>query len=139
MIAPRSRARVLDGGLLARHQIAALLATAVDFTTMFLLVEAAGLSPPSATIVSAMVGAFTNFTVSRVWAYRNRHDERPFAQAARYALVALGGATLNASLLAIVLSATDVPYGLARAAVALGVSVLYTYPLHTRVVFKVAA
>lgn len=139
MIASRSRARLLDGGLLARHQIAALLATAVDFMTMFLLVEVAGLSPPPATMVSAMFGALANFTASRVWAYRNRHDERLFAQAARYALVASGGAILNASLLATVLSAVHVPYGLARAAVALGVSVLYTYPLHTRVVFKVAS
>lgn len=139
MTVGRRRAGLLDGGLLARHQIAALLATGVDFTTMFLLVEAARLSPPSATLVSAILGALTNFAASRLWAYRNRHDERLVAQAVRYALVALGGAMLNAFLLASVLAATEAPYGLARAAVAVGISVLYTYPLHTRVVFKVAA
>lgn len=123
-----------DLALLGRHQVAAFAATAVDFTAMIAFVELVGLAPPLATIVSAIIGGLTNFTLSRLWAYRDRHEGALPDQALRYAVVSLGGALLNGALVALL---SFVPYVFARIAVSLAVSVLYTYPLHTRFVFRV--
>lgn len=125
---------LFDLALLGRHQVAAFAATAVDFTAMIAFVELVGLAPPLATILSAILGGLTNFTLSRVWAYRDRHEGALHDQALRYAVVSLGGALLNGALVALL---SFVPYVLARIAVSFAVSVLYTYPLHTRFVFRV--
>jgi putative flippase GtrA len=124
--------------LLGRHQVAALIGTSADFTAMIALVELARLAPPGATVMSALVGGLVNFSVSRAWAFRKRHRGTVASQAARYAMVSLGGALLNGLLLAAVLAAASFPYVFARVGVAVSLSVLYTYPLHTRVVFRVA-
>lgn len=135
MTTGRARSPFVDLGLLGRHQAAAFVATAVDFAAMIALVEAAGLAPPLATIFSAILGGITNFAVSRTWAFRGRHAGAVHGQAARYAVVSLGGALLNGALVAL---AWFVPYVIARAFVSIAVSILYTYPLHTRFVFRVA-
>jgi putative flippase GtrA len=125
-------------GLLGRHQAAAALATACDFASMIALVELARLSPPTATMLSAALGGIVNFTLSRTWAFRARHEGTVRSQALRYGVVSLGGALVNASALALVLRAIALPYPIARVAVSIAVSLLYTYPLHTRFVFRVA-
>ena len=129
--------RLVDVTLLGRHQIAAFAATAFDFGAMIVLVEIARLTPPAATMLSAMLGGLVNFTLSRTWAYRERHDGTLRSQASRYAIVSIGGALLNAGLLALALEVMGGYAGL-RVVVAILVSLLYTYPLHTRVVFRVA-
>lgn len=137
MTPPRARASLLDASLLGRHQVAAALATAVDFLAMIALVELAHRSPPVATVGSAVLGGVVNFGLSRGWAYRERHAGTLSSQASRYAIVSLGGALLNAGLLAMILTTVEAPYPAARVVAAVAVSVLYTYPMHTRVVFRV--
>jgi putative flippase GtrA len=124
---------------LGRHQVAAGLATAVDFGLMVALVELMRLPPAVATFLSAAGGGVSNFTFSRFWAFRDKHTGSMSSQATRYAMVSFGGAVLNAALVGAVLLAAHVPYVLVRAAVAIGVSLLYTYPMHTRFVFRVSA
>lgn len=134
---PKTRLSRASGRLLVRHQVAAGLGTAADFATMIALVELLGLSPPTATVFSAIAGGVANFGLSRGWAFRRAHEGSVGSQGLRYALVSFGGAQANAGLLALVLHATLFPYPAARAAVAVVVSLLYTYPLHTRFVFRV--
>lgn len=134
-----SRAALLDGRLVARHQIAAAIGTGADFSTMILLVELLFFPPPVAAVFSALVGGVVNFGLSRVWAFRQRHGGTLGSQALRYAVVSSCGALLNGVFLALVLRVVDVPYPLARAAVAIAIGLLYTYPLHTRLVFRVEA
>jgi putative flippase GtrA len=124
--------------LLGRHQVAAAAATTADFSAMIALVELGHRSPPIATLASAILGGVINFTLSRAWVYRARHEGTIGSQASRYAVVSLGGALLNAGLLAMVLASVQAPYPAARVVTAVAVSVLYTYPMHTRVVFRVA-
>jgi putative flippase GtrA len=131
-------ARLADGRLLARHQLAAALATCADFAAMVTLVELAGQAPPVATVLSAITGGLVNFSLSRGWAFRGRHAGTFGSQAKRYAAVSLGGALLNGALLALVLKLIAVPYPIARGGVAFVIGILYTYPMHTRVVFRVA-
>lgn len=129
---------VVELGLLGRHQLAAALATGADFATMIALVELARLSPPVATMLSAIVGGIVNFTISRRWAFHTRHAGTMRSQALRYGAVSLGGALVNAGALAVLLRSVSVAYPIARVAVSMAVSLLYTYPLHTRFVFRVA-
>ena len=132
-------ARLLDAGLLGRHQLAAGLATLVDFAVMIALVELVHTAPPLATLISTAIGGATNFTLGRAWAFRARHRGSLASQALRYALVCAGGALLNASLLGMLLESAAMPYVVARVAVSVLVSVAYTYPMHTRLVFRVAS
>ena len=132
-----SRARLLDVRLLGRHQLAAVAATAIDFAVMITLVELLRVSAPAATLLGALAGGVSNFTLSRVWAFAKRHDGSLASQAWRYAMVCAGGALLNAGAMAVVLAAVATPYALVRVAVSILVSALNTYPLHTRVVFRV--
>jgi putative flippase GtrA len=136
LTAAQAGARLFDLRLLGRHQAAAAFATGIDFTTMVALVELAHTPPPFATLLSATAGGITNFVVSRLWAFRHRHRGSVPAQAARYALACAGGALLNATLLAAVLAAAHPPYLAARVAISIVVSIAYTYPLHTRFVFR---
>lgn len=131
--------------VLGRHQAAAALATFVDFGAMTLLVELARIAPPTATLVSAMIGAVANFTLSRGWAYRDAHSGSLSGQATRYTLAVIGGALLNAALLGFFLRIVadrwtgSSSYLVLRAAAAFLVSALYTYPMHIRFVFRVRA
>jgi putative flippase GtrA len=122
--------------LFGKHQVAALVATAVDFGTMIALVELARVAPPLATVGGAVLGGVSNFAIGRTWAFRGVHTGSLHGQAARYAAVSFGGALLNGALVALVLSAAALPYVAARMLVAALVSVAYTFPLHTRVVFR---
>lgn len=122
--------------LFGKHQLAALVATGIDFGTMIALVELAHVAPPLATVGGAVCGGMTNFAIGRSWAFRGVHTGSLPGQAARYAAVSLGGALLNGALVAVVLAAVALPYVLARLIVAALVSVTYTFPLHTRVVFR---
>lgn len=138
-MASGARPPLLDLRLLGRHQVAAAIATGVDFGLMIALVELARIPPAPATFLSAIGGGLTNFALSRAWAFRARHEGSLSSQAGRYAAVSLGGALLNALLLGAVLRAVQLSYVVVRALVSLAVSVLYTFPMHTRVVFRVGA
>lgn len=122
---------------LGRHQVAAFVASAADFAAMIVLASSFGLSPPIATVFSACFGGFVNFRLSRSWAFRAQHSGSLASQARRYLVVSLGGALLNGALLALFLRVAPMPYPIARVLVAVAVGLVYTYPLHTRVVFRV--
>jgi putative flippase GtrA len=120
--------------LLGRHQAASALSTLVDFGTLALLVERFGVHPVAATALGALAGAVFNFTLARRWIFRD-HDGSAAAQALRYALVS--GASLGLNTLGEYALATrlGVHYLLARALVALLVSLCWNFPMHRRVVF----
>ncbi|MBX3227707.1 MAG: GtrA family protein [Labilithrix sp.] len=125
--------------MLGRHQAAALAATAVDFLVMIACVEGLRVAAPTAAFGGALAGGAFNFLLSRTWAFARRHGGSFGSQARRYALVCAGGAIVNAALMALVLRAAAIPYPLARVFAAVAASVFYTYPLHTRFVFRVRA
>lgn len=120
---------------LLRHQAGALVATAVDFSTMIAIVELLRVSPVLATACGAAAGAVTNFVMSRGWIFP-QHDRRTAAQAGRYVAVSAGSLALNTAGEALVNGVLGVPYALARVVVAVLVSVAYNYPLHRAFVFR---
>jgi putative flippase GtrA len=121
-------------GLLARHQVGAIMATLIDFFTMILWVELGLGSPVSGTAVGAAAGGISNFVVGRHWVFRSQDGEVK-AQALRYALVSgtcLGWNTLGQKFL---LHATGLPYPLTRMMISFAVGVMWNFPLHRWFVF----
>ncbi|HEY4012072.1 MAG TPA: GtrA family protein [Polyangiaceae bacterium] len=120
---------------LGRHQVGGFVAGAVDFGVMILAVEALHLSPVAGTALGAALGAVTNFTLSRAWIFRHPRG-RPGWQAVRYALVSATSAGLNTLGEHLVHDVARVEYVIARALVAVTVSVTWNFPMHRRFVFR---
>lgn len=123
------------GGII-RHAASATLATACDFALVVVLVGWAGLSAPAATLMGCLFGAAVNFVTNRVWAFGTR--DVPIVQAARYVLVSLSSATLNAGLVAALLLLPSVPYTVAWLVVRGLVATTWNYPLQRDYVFAPA-
>jgi putative flippase GtrA len=120
---------------LGRHQIGAVAATVVDFGTMIFLVETFGLVPSLATAIGAALGGITNFSLGRAWIFRD-HSGALGGQALRYGLVSAAGAGLNALGEHLVHGRVHVQYVLARALVAIAVSLLWNFPMQRGFVFQ---
>jgi putative flippase GtrA len=134
-VSAADRGALSMGVSLLKHQAGALAATAVDFSVMVAMVELAGLSPVVATAIGATCGAVTNFALGRRWIF-TRHDRNALGQAARYAAVSSGSLVLNTLGEAIANGVLGVRYALARAFVAVVVSLAYNFPLHRAFVFR---
>jgi putative flippase GtrA len=129
-------ARRLRGALpeLGRHQIAALVATALDFLVMTAGVELLGARPSLAALAGSAAGALCNFQLGRCWVFPGR-DAPWKAQALRYGAVSAGSALWNA--LGVELGQRlGIPYLAARVAVAVLVSVVWNFPMHRSFVFQ---
>jgi putative flippase GtrA len=122
---------------LAKHLASTVPTVCADFGVMIALVRFAHASPVVATVFGALSGAATNFTLGRRWTFRAT-DVAPAGQAARYAIVSaasLGWNALGEYGFATVLG---LQYVVARALVAVAVSLLWNYPLQRYFVFRTA-
>ncbi len=120
--------------LLGRHQVAAVVATALDFAVMISAVSLAGLSPVVGTVLGAGSGAVTNFLLGRNWAFEARHSP-PAGQAVRYVFVSATSLGLNASGEWLLTAVLGMQYVMARVIVAAAVSLLWNFPLQRYFVF----
>jgi phosphatidylglycerophosphate synthase/putative flippase GtrA len=119
---------------LGRHQVGSIIASMVDFGTMILCVEAFRLTPVAGTAIGATLGAVTNFCLGRIWIFR-RQSGQAAPQALRYALVSAASAAWNSLGEHLMHDLAHVQYVIARALVALAVSLLWNFPLQRRFVF----
>jgi putative flippase GtrA len=120
--------------LLSHHQVGAILASGVDYSIMIVCVSFFGLSPVLGTIIGALCGAITSFTLGRRWIFdASLGDVR--GQASRYALVALASLTFNALGEGLMVHA-GVHYVLSRLVVAVVVGVGWNFPMHRNFVFR---
>jgi putative flippase GtrA len=120
---------------LGRHQLGAMVAGGADFGAMIFCVEVLGLSPVAGTALGATLGALTNFCLGRAWIFRVASGS-PFAHAARYALVSGASAGWNSVGEHLVHDVARVQYVLARALVAIAVSLLWNFPAQRWFVFR---
>jgi putative flippase GtrA len=121
--------------LIGRHQLASFAATGVDYLLMIFVVSALGGGPVLGTVLGALCGAITNFTLGRHFTFRatarGAHE-----QAARYVVVSSGSLLWNAvgeHVLAVVLG---VNYVIARVVVGLLVGLLWNFPMQRYFVFR---
>ena len=108
--------------------------TLLDFATLVLLVELAGLSIPVSTFVAATAGAVVCFLMNKHVAFRDR-TKVTLHQVARFGLVAVAAALLMACAMKIVAVDLRLPYLAAKALCAAIVFVAWTYPAQRRLVF----
>jgi putative flippase GtrA len=120
---------------LARHQLGAVVATALDFGSMILWVEYAGASPTAGAALGASLGGITNFLLGRAWVFRQGQGHWT-GQAVRYAFVSATSAGLNALGEYLMHDFAHVEYVLARAFVSIGVSLLWNFPMQRSFVFR---
>jgi putative flippase GtrA len=120
---------------LARHQLGAMVAGGADFGTMIFCVESLGASPVAGTIVGAALGALVNFCLGRAWIFRAAPD-RPANQAVRYAVVSAASGGWNALGEYLLHDVARVQYVVARALVAVAVSLCWNFPVQRRFVFR---
>lgn len=120
--------------LLLKHQLASVITTAVDFGTMIGLVELAHANPVWATPVGATAGAVTNFLLGRRLVFAGGGGNLAGA-GVRYALVSLCSLGLNTAGEHLLFAVLGVQYLLARALVAIAVSLLWNFPMQRYFVF----
>ncbi|MFO0660687.1 MAG: GtrA family protein [Polyangiaceae bacterium] len=132
--------RAKNLALLARHQLASIVATAVDFSTMVLAVEVAGLSAVWGTVIGAFHGGVANFLANRYWTFSREGslESSPVDQGAKYVIVSACSLLWNA-LGEHLLVRVGLHYVIARVLVAVSVGLLWNYPLHRGVVFAVGS
>lgn len=121
-------------GSLLRSQVAAGVATAADFLLVVALVTGAGIFPWFSTMIGCVLGAAVNFSVSRVWAFKNVDPLVP--QASRYVFVSLTSALLNGGGVGVLLLLPALDYRIAWVLVRAVVALAWNYPLHRDYVFS---
>jgi putative flippase GtrA len=121
-------------GTLGRHQVGAVVATALDFGTMIFAVQCLGAPPVLATAVGAALGGVANFALGRGWIF-TRQTGHPAGQGVRYGLVSAASAGLNALGMHALHDVARVQYVAARAVVAVAVSLAWNFPMQRRFVF----
>lgn len=132
----RVRASLVGRGSMFRNVVAGALATGADFVVVAVLVELASVSPVLATALGCGVGAVTNFSINRVWAFGSIAPK--VAQAGRYAFVSASSAALNSGLVALLLLLPATPYQLAWLLARAAVYLAWNFPLHRDYVFTAA-
>ena len=131
--APEATRRTL--ATLGRHQLGSMIATCVDFGLMTSLVELGVVDPVRATLVGATFGAVTNFLLGRRWIFEASRAA-PVPQAARYAIVSGASAAWNTLGEHVLHDRVGLQYVVARVLVAVGVSVIWNFPLQRWWVFR---
>ena len=134
--APSTAAR---GGLVvfSQHQIAAILATALDYAVMILCVSVAGAAATLGTAAGSLVGAVANFTLGRRWVFQSTASAIR-GQALRYAFVSLLSLVFETAAEKLMV-AIGLNYVVARLIASSCVGVLWNYPMHRAFVFKARA
>jgi len=120
---------------LARHQLGAMVAGGLDFGAMILCVESLDASPVAGTVVGEALGALVNFWLGRGWIFHAAPDH-PANQALRYAVVSAASGGWNALGEYLLHDVARVQYVVARALVAVAVSLCWNFPVQRRFVFR---
>ena len=119
----------------SRSQLAALVATLVDFGTLTLWVEMFHQFYAYGVAVGAAMGAVTNFMINRYWSFE-AHDHPIAGQAVRYALVSTGSLVLNTFGVYLVTERFGLHYMLSKLSIAVMIGIFYNYPMHRYFVYE---
>lgn len=117
-----------------RLLIASGLATAADSAVLLALCWQLGVAPGRAAAAGCLVGGAINFTIGRRWVFRAQ-ARAWWRQAARYAVVVVGGGAVVSGVAVAALVAAHLPLPLAKALAVVIVLFAWTYPMSSRVVF----
>lgn len=119
-----------------RHATTSILATAVDFLTMIVLVSLVGIRAVPATAISASAGAVTSFTFGRHFTYPGARDVAARHQLWRFVLVSGSSLALNTLGEFLLHDLLGLQYILARVVTSIVVSGGWNYPMSKYFVFS---
>jgi len=120
--------------LLSQHQLSSLVATGVDYCVMIVCVSVFGLTPVLGTVLGALCGAVTSFTLGRRWVFDAKLGDLR-AQALRYALVSTVSLCGNAGG-EWALVRLHLQYVVARVIASTVVGIGWNFPMHRHFVFR---
>ncbi|MCP4445576.1 MAG: GtrA family protein [Myxococcales bacterium] len=112
-------------------------ASVVDVIMLLILVEALQVPVAIAAFLAASTGAIASFAINKFWAFRDPSPIR-CPQLSGFALVAFGSALGTALSVQALSVGLGVPYLAAKALAAIALFVCWSYPVQSRLVFKVA-
>jgi len=119
----------------SKAQIAALIATAVDFFCLIILVELFSVWYAYATAIAALLGAITHFFLGRHWSFVATSDHWR-QQAMRYGWVSLGSLILNTMIVYGITELMGIQYVISKIIASVIIGIAFNYPLHRHYVFK---
>lgn len=122
-------------GSFSRSQVAAAVATGVDFGLLFGLVEVFHLWYVVATALGALAGGITNFLMNRHWSFLATHRAASH-QMWRYTWVSLASMGLNTLGVYAMTESLHIHYGISVLLVSTLVGVAFNFPLHRHYVFR---
>ncbi|HEY2745242.1 MAG TPA: GtrA family protein [Polyangia bacterium] len=120
--------------LLSQHQLSSLVATGADYVVMIALVSLCGLSPIWGTVIGALFGAVTSFTLGRRWVFDAQKGDLG-GQALRYAMVSALSLCCNAGGEWLLLR-VGLQYIVARVVTSAIVGIGWNFPMHRHFVFR---
>ncbi len=118
-----------------RSQVAAFISTCIDYLTVIMLTELAGLWYIYSNVIGALLGAITNFSLGRHWTFKAQ-EGAVGNQAFKYALVSIGSVFLNTFGLYALKEWGNINYIIAKVVVGLLIAVCFNYVLQKHFVFK---
>lgn len=119
-------------GSFLRSTLVGAAATLGDLAALTLLVEVFGLLPAVANVPALLLGVGVQFAGNKWFAFQNRSRDY-VRQGLQFAAVEAGTIALNAIAFHVLVTATPIPYAIARLLGTALVYVAFSYPLWKRI------
>ena len=117
-----------------RSAATSVLTTALDFAVLIGSVELLHVNYVLATLFGTIVGALSNFTINKHWAFKGSSIPLP-SQLARFVLVQAGASGLQTLGVWLLTRFLKIPYQASKLIVAVLVLLGWNYPMNKAVVF----
>ena len=118
-----------------KYNVAAGIATAIDFLILVLLTEFFGLWYLLSAFIGAITGGITSFLLERNWAFMKR-DKRLSIQAMKYIVVWLTSILLNTLGLFLIVEYTGLQYIFAKVIVSVLIGIGFNFFTHKYYIFN---
>ena len=119
----------------SRSQVAAFIATLIDYGSLIFWVEVIHQYYPYGVALGSLIGAVANFFLNRHWSFEASGGQW-HPQALRYALVSIASLFLNTGGVYLLTEYVHIHYLLSKIAISISVGLIWNYPLHRFFVFK---
>lgn len=130
-----SEAKVPFFQSLIKSQLGSFLATAFDFTSLYLLTEWAGIYYVLSSGIASGIGAVVGFIVQRNWAFK-RTDKEWGYQAVKYGLVSLLILVLNMGGIYLFTEYFSFQYMVSKIIIAFIIGIFISFPLFRYYVYS---
>lgn len=118
-----------------KANMAAVIASAADYTITIVAVHFFSIHAVSATVTGTISGGILNFLLGRFWAF-NETQTSSYQQAYKYLLVWIGNLLLTACGMYLLTKYAVMHYAIAKLVTAVIIALTYNYPLQRNYVFR---